>query len=190
MGRGILNTVAGSAGKELLSHYNYYSGNHMSGNLNSQPNAEYWQLPFTKKKGQSESWIQVQGVLTGQGSDNYPWIGLYCCIDNHARGTNDDSTNNSASGGLMMCGPCNSYENVIMTIDKNFVHSSGSNSNLQTTQSTGTTLVAGNHNVCIGHSTRNGANTRWTYTQNPDSGKQNRNHNIGTSWLTIMEWAY
>ena len=42
MGRGILNADV-SAGKELLSHWNYYSGNHMSGDLNNQVKAEYWQ---------------------------------------------------------------------------------------------------------------------------------------------------
>ena len=189
MGRGILNADV-SAGKELLSHWNYYSGNHMSGDLNNQVKAEYWQLPFTKKKGPSESWIQVTGLLAGQGSDNYPFIGLYLCIDNHRREDNDVDANDSSSGGLIMCGPCTSYENNMMVIDKNFVHSSKTNTNLETTQNSGSTLTAGAHNLTIGHSTRSNANTRWTYSQNPDSGKQCRNANIGVSWMTIMEWAF
>ena len=188
MGRSLFNAAAGSGKNAVIDTTSYYADNYIS-SISGNNDMEYWQLPFTKQKGASESYIWVKGILCGEGQNNYPYIGMYCTIDDYGRNTNDSE----AFGGIGHCGPDgnSNREGCLFIIDKTFTCTSGvaNNSNMVATFPA-SELGAGSHNITLGHCTRNGSNVKPTTMWNPDSNRQSRHQNTTSSYITIMELTY
>ena len=89
MGRSLFNAAAGSGKNAVIDTTSYYADNYIS-SISGNNHMEYWELSFTKQKSASESYIWVKGLLCGEGHVNYPYIGMYCTIDDYGRNTNDD----------------------------------------------------------------------------------------------------
>ena len=188
MGRDIRNKVAAVGKNAVIDTVSYYATNYING-ITPNNHMEYWQLPFTKQRDASESYIWVTGILCGEGQNNYPYFGVYCTIDNHGRSTQ----NGDQFGGVHGCGPDgnNDREGCLFLIDKTFKCSDGSDPNNHMADTVpAAQLGTGNHNITIGHCTRNNDNARPTVRWNPDSSRESRHQDTHASFITIMEMSY
>jgi len=188
MGRDLFNAAPASSKNAVVDTVSYYASNYIA-NISENNHMEYWECSFTKQKTADESYIWVRGILCGEGQNNYPYIGMYCTIDDYGRNTNDSE----AFGGINHCGPDGNSdrEGCLILIDKTFTCTSGvaSNSNMVATFPA-SQLGAGSHTINLGHCTRDNANARPTVFFNPDSNRQDRHQNTTSSYITIMELTY
>ena len=188
MGRDLFNVSVGSGKNAVIDTRSYYASNYIA-NINSNNHMAYWSCPFTKQKGASESYIWVKGILCGEGQNNYPYIGMYCTIDDYGRNTNDSE----AFGGIHHCGPDgnNDREGCLFIIDKTFTCDTGVAKNGDMDETfVASQLGAGSHTINLGHCTRDNANARPTVFFNCDSSRQERHQNTQSSFITIMELTY
>ena len=192
MGRLILNAPsATSESHKLVKHTHHYSNVTVS---ESQRNRkDIWRCNFTKKYGADESYIVVEGHLSGIGMYNYPVIGQYVTIDHWGIGTSPAGSDARGFGGIVHCGPDANANNeqFLLLIQKVFKAddlSPDPHPNMEGTFPS-SQLGAGSHSLDIGLSANTGCKFGHQLCESASSFTDARRHQTG-GFLSIMEFVY
>lgn len=192
MGRLILNASStDSASHTLIKHTHHYSNVALTESLHSRK--DVWRCSFTKKYGASESYIVVEGSLSGIGMYNYPVIGQYVTIDHWGVGTSPAGSDARGFGGIVHCGPDANANNeqhlfLIQKVFKADDLSPDPHPNMQGTFPS-SQLGAGSHSIDIGLSGSENLKFGYQLCESASSFTDGRRHRTG-GYLSIMEFAY
>ena len=192
MGRLILNTTASiNESHKLIKHTHHYSNVTVTEQQRSRK--DIWRCNFTKKYGASESYLVVEGSLSGIGMYNYPVIGQYVTIDHWGIGTSPGGSDQSGFGGIVHCGPdANSNnEQHLLLIQKVFKAddlSPDPHPNMEGTFPS-SQLGAGSHSLDIGLAASENLKFGYQLCESASSFSDGRRHQTG-GYLSIMEFAY
>ena len=192
MGRLILNTTASiSESHKLIKHTHHYSNVSVTEQRRSRK--DIWRCNFTKKYGASESYLVVEGSLSGIGMYNYPVIGQYVTIDHWGIGTSPGGSDQRGFGGIVHCGPDanNNNEQHLLLIQKVFKAddlSPDPHPNMEGTFPS-SQLGAGNHSLDIGLAGNQGLKFGHQLCESASSFSDPRRQQSG-GFLSIMEFAY
>ena len=192
MGRLILNTTASiNESHKLIKHTHHYSNVTVTEQQRSRK--DIWRCNFTKKYGASESYLVVEGSLSGIGMFNYPVIGQYVTIDHWGIGTSPGGSDQRGFGGIVHCGPdANSNnEQHLLLIQKVFKAddlSPDPHPNMEGTFPS-SQLGAGSHSLDIGLAASENLKFGYQLCESASSFSDGRRHQTG-GYLSIMEFAY
>ena len=193
MGRLILNATASAATEshKLIKHTHHYSNVSISESQRSRK--DIWRCAFTKVYGASESYLVVEGSLSGIGMYNYPVIGQYVTIDHWGIGTSPAGSDQRGFGGIVHCGPDanNNNEQHLLLIQKVFKAddlSPDPHPNMEGTFPS-SQLGAGSHSLDIGLAGNTNLKFGHQLCESSSSFTDQRRHQSG-GYLSIMEFAY
>jgi hypothetical protein len=168
MSRNILNvsTTTTLTGIINITRYKNYSRSGIS--AVSDGRSALVNTTFTKLRSNSESFIQVAGIIPMQGMPNYPQIGCSCTIDDLYLAYDDSSgpRNGAGGGGFYYCGPDRSVENTLGIVHKSFKEWN---------------IAAGSHSLKIGWYSNEAV--RCCEILNPNNADNDRHHQSGTHIL-------
>ena len=192
MGRLLLNSGSSlTESHKLIKHTHHYSN--VTVTEQSRSRKDIWRCSFTKVYGASESYLVVEGSLSGIGMYNYPVIGQYVTIDHWGIGTSPGGSDIRGFGGIVHCGPdANSNnEQFLLLIQKVFKAddlSPDPHPNMEGTFPS-SQLGAGSHSLDIGLAGSENLKYGHQLCESSGSFSDDRRHQSG-GYLSIMEFAY
>jgi len=180
-----------SSPHKLVRHTHFVANSALS--LNTYNRSDYWRCTFTKELGATESYLVVEGHMSGIGWYNYPVIGHYITLDHWGIGGDAGSSDARAFGGFSACGPAGNSNNEQLVVPILKVFKADDLSPDPHPNMVGTfpssQLGAGVRSLDIGCGASSAIKLCHQLLENASSFSDGRRHTTG-AYLSIMEFAY